>query len=150
MASTLESGSASAANTGQGQTTKDQRPASSQALTSNRQRSSSDTAYYILAVVLGIFAGWVDVKIGDLLFTALLVLAPCILLGNLRPRRPWRWTLIVGIFVPLADLFAYLIMTQKPDRAQIYESFLAFLPGLVGAYGGALMRGVIDNVLGNR
>jgi hypothetical protein len=41
-------------------------------------------------------------------------------------------------------------MAQKPDRAQIYESFLAFLPGLVGAYGGSLMRGVINNVLGDK
>jgi hypothetical protein len=38
-------------------------------------------------------------------------------------------------------------MTQKPYRAQIYESFLAFLPGFAGAYGGALLRGVLDNVL---
>lgn len=106
--------------------------------------------FYLLAIALGIFAGWVDVKVGDLLFTALLVLAPCILLGALRPKRPWRWTLLVGIFVPLADLLAYLVMTQKPDRAQIYESFLAFLPGLVGAYGGAFMRAVINNVLGNQ
>ncbi len=89
-------------------------------------------------------------KIGDLLFTALLVLAPCILLGTLRPRRPWRWTVVVAVFVPIADLLAYLIVTQKPSRAQIYQSFLAFLPGLVGAYGGAFMRGVINNLLGNK
>ncbi len=116
----------------------------------DEQRPASDTLYYILAVVFGIFAGWVDVKVGDLLFTALLVLAPCILLGALRPQRPWRWTVLVGVFVPLADLLAYVMLTQKPDRAQIYESFLAFLPGLVGAYGGSLMRGVINNVLGDR
>jgi hypothetical protein len=118
--------------------------------TTNDQRPLWDTGYYGLAALLGIFAGWVDVKVGDLLFTALLVLAPCILLGALRPSRPWRWTIVVGMFVPLADLFAYLIMTQKPDRAQIYESFLAFLPGIVGAYGGAFMRAVINNVLGNK
>jgi hypothetical protein len=110
----------------------------------------SDAGYYMLAVGLGIVAGWVDVKVGDLLFTALLVLAPCMLLGALRPNRPWRWTIVVGILVPVADLLAYLIMIQKPDRAQIYESFLAFLPGLVGAYGGAFMRSVINNLLGNQ
>lgn len=120
--------------------------------TESQQPKTNDQhpIFYLLAIALGIFAGWVDVKVGDLLFTALLVLAPCILLGALRPKRPWRWTLLVGIFVPLADLLAYLIMTQKPDRAQIYESFLAFLPGLVGAYGGAFMRAVINNVLGNQ
>ena len=117
-----------------------------QKLTST-QRAASDTLYHVLAILFGVFAGWVDVKLGDLLFTALLVLAPCILLGALGPQRPWRWAVIVGIFVPLADLLAYLVMTQKPDRAQIYESFLAFLPGMVGAYGGAAMRGVINNLL---
>ena len=123
---------------------------SGQRPTTEDQRLGSDTLYYILAILFGTLAGWADVKIGDLLFTALLALAPCILLGTLRPLRPWRWTLIVGIFVPIADLLAFLIMTQKPDRAQIYESFLAFLPGLVGAYGGSLMRGVINNVLGKK
>jgi hypothetical protein len=118
--------------------------------TTKDQQHASDTVHYVIAIFFGIFAGWVDVKVGDLLFTALLVLAPCILLGALRPQRPWRWTVVVGIFVPVADLLAYLILTQKPDRAQIYESFLAFLPGLVGAYGGSFMRGVINNVLGNK
>jgi hypothetical protein len=117
---------------------------------SDDQRPASDTRYYILAALFGVFAGWVDVKVGDLLFTALLVLAPCILLGALRPQRPWRWTVVVGIFVPVADLLAYLITTQKPSRAQVYESFLAFLPGVVGAYGGSFMRGVIGNVLGDK
>ena len=118
--------------------------------TTNDQRPVSDTLYYVFATSFGILAGWVDVKVEDLLFTALLVLAPCILLGALRPQRPWRWTVVVASFVPLADLLAYLIMTQKPDRAQIYESFLVFVPGLVGAYGGFAMRGVINNVLGNK
>jgi hypothetical protein len=128
----------------------DQPTRSSQRPTTNQPRPDSDPLYYILAMVFGIFAGWVDVKVGDLLFTALLVLAPCILLGALRPHRPWRWTVVVGVFVPIADLLAYIVMTQRPSRAQVYESFLAFLPGLVGAYGGSMMRGVINNVLGNK
>jgi ABC-type multidrug transport system permease subunit len=92
-------------------------------------------------------AGWVEVQVRDLLFTALLVLAPAILLGTLRPAKPWRWTILLGIFVPIADLLAYFLLRQRPDRAQIYESFLVFLPALVGAYGGAFMRGVLNNVL---
>jgi hypothetical protein len=54
--------------------------------------------------------------------------------------------LTVGVFVPLTELAAYLVMTVKPTRAQIYGSFLAFLPGIVGAYGGAVMRRVVDNL----
>jgi hypothetical protein len=106
-----------------------------------------DLLFYILAAFFGILAGWADVRIGDLLFTALLVLAPSILLGALRPSRPWRWAVVIGVLVPIIELLAYLVMTRKPYRAQIYESFLAFLPGFTGAYGGSLMRGVIDNLL---
>ena len=109
--------------------------------------SKRDLLFYVLAVLFGLFAGWVDLKVGDLLFTALLVVAPCMLLGLLRPQRPWRWVAIIGICVPIAELTGYLVMTQKPYRAQIYESFLAFLPGIAGAYGGAMMRGVVDNLL---
>ena len=45
--------------------------------------------------------------------------------------------LIVGVSVPVVEWLAYAFLTQKPERAQIYESFLAFLPGIAGAYGGA-------------
>src|SRR5581483_1114061 len=117
-------------------------------ISTNQQASRrSDTLFYILAVTFGMLAGWVEVQVRDLLFTAPLVLAPAILLGTLRPAKPWRWTILLGIFVPIADLLAYFLLRQRPDRAQIYESFLVFLPALVGAYGGAFMRGVLNNVL---
>jgi hypothetical protein len=68
----------------------------------------------------------------------------------LRPRWAWRWVLAVGIFVPLTELAAYLVLTVKPSRAQVYGSFLAFLPGIAGAYGGSVMRKVFDNLQGGR
>ena len=110
-------------------------------------RLQRDFLYYVVAVLFGVFAGWIDLKVGELLFTALLVVAASMLLGALRPKRPWRWVLLVAGCVPVAELLGYVVMTQKPYRAQIYESFLAFLPGFAGAYGGALLRGVLDNVL---
>jgi len=103
--------------------------------------------HYGLAVLFGILAGWVDLKVGDLLFTALLVVASCMLLGVLRPQRPWRWVVVVGICVPVVELMGYLMLAQRPYRAQVYESFLAFFPGIAGAYGGAALRGVADNLL---
>ena len=87
-----------------------------------------------------------DVAINDLLFTALLALGACMLLGLLRPRWPWRWVVVVGMFIPLTELAAYLILTMKPTRAQVYGSFLASLPGVAGAYGGAVVRGVVDHL----
>jgi hypothetical protein len=56
--------------------------------------------------------------------------------------------LTVGAFVPLSELAAYLVLTVKPSRAQVYGSFLAFLPGIAGAYGGSVMRKVFDNLQG--
>ncbi len=88
----------------------------------------------------GVCAGFLDVKFGDLLLTALVVLAATMLLGALRPRRPWRWTLLVGVFVPVVQCAAYFLLTEKPYRAQIYESFLGFLTGIAGAYGGSAAR----------
>ena len=67
-------------------------------------RVARDTGYYAFAAFAGMFAGWVDIKVGDLLFTALLVCGPCMLLGLMRPQRPWRWVAIVGICVPVAVL----------------------------------------------
>ena len=109
-----------------------------------------DIGYYVFALVAGVLSGWVDIKVGDLLLTALVVLAACMLLGVLRPARAWRWVVIVGVMVPVAELLGYLVLTQKPYRAQIYESFLAFLPAIAGAYGGAMLRGAVRNILGEK
>src|ERR1700689_5133464 len=104
-------------------------------------RARSDLPFYLLAALAGAGTGWVDVTVDDLLFTALLVLMACMLLGLLRPRWPWRWVVVVGAFLPLTELAAYLILTVKPTRAQVYGSFLASLPGIAGAYGGGVVGG---------
>ena len=113
-------------------------------------KSGGDAFCYLLAVMLGALAGWLDIKVGDLLLTAMVVLAACMLLGILSPRRPWRWVLLVGVFVPVVEWLAYFFLSQKPDRAQIYESFLAFVPGIAGAFGGAMGRSVVDNLFARK
>jgi len=102
--------------------------------------SAGDGGVYLLGAILGLSAGVLDLEIGDLLLTALLVLAATMLLGALRPEQPWRWTVEVAAFVPLMHWLAYLFLTQRPDRAHMYESFLGFLTGIAGAYGGAVGR----------
>jgi hypothetical protein len=106
-----------------------------------------DTINYALGSVLGICAGILDAKIGDLLLTALFVLASTMLLGALRPQRPWRWTITVAVFVPIVQLLAYLFLAEKPYSAQIYESFLGFLTGIAGAYGGSVVRQGLNEIL---
>lgn len=113
-------------------------------------KAGGDSFYYLLACGFGALAGWVDIKIGDLLLTAMIVLAACMLLGFLRPRQPWRWVLLIGVFVPVVECLAYFYLSQKLERAQVYESFLAFMPGIAGAFGGALGRGVVDNLFAKK
>ncbi|MGA8765181.1 MAG: hypothetical protein WB562_20105, partial [Candidatus Sulfotelmatobacter sp.] len=90
-------------------------------------RARSDAPFYLLAALAGIATGWVDASINDLLLTALLVLAACMLLGLLRPRRPWRWVVVVVIFVPITELVVYRLTAVKPTRAQMYGSLLTAL-----------------------
>jgi hypothetical protein len=99
-----------------------------------------DLPIYVLGALLGIAAGVLDVKLGDLLLTALLVLLSTMILGILRPEKPWRWIVLVGTCVPAMMLIAFLSFKEKPYPAQIYESFLGFLTGTAGAYGGAACR----------
>jgi hypothetical protein len=44
------------------------------------------------------------------------------------------------------ELLAYLFLKLKPHRAQVLQSFLALLPAAIAAYGGAMGRGVINNL----
>jgi MFS-type transporter involved in bile tolerance (Atg22 family) len=114
------------------------------------RKAGGDTASYIMAAIFGAGSGWIDIKIGDLLLTAMVVLAACMILGFISPRKPWRWVLLIGIFIPAVEWLAYYFLSQKPDRAQIYESFLAFMPGIAGAFGGAMGRGVVDNLFAKK
>lgn len=102
--------------------------------------NKSDRSIYVLGAGLGLLAGITDVKFGDLLLTALFVLASTMLLGALRPQRPWRWTLLVAALVPVVQGIAFLLLAEKPYPAQIYEAFLGFLTGIAGSYGGSAGR----------
>ena len=102
---------------------------------------------FLLAILLGAVAGFVEVAAGDLLLTALSVLAFTMLLGALRPEGPWRWALLVATCIPLSRLIAAKVIHEFTERAQIYESFLAFLPAVVGAYGGSVLRNVVKAIM---
>jgi hypothetical protein len=56
---------------------------------------------------------------------------------------------IVAVCVPIVEVLGCLILKQRMNRAQVYESFLAFLPGIAGSYGGALLHQAVSNILGD-
>jgi len=106
----------------------------------------SDALAYFFAALLGICAGFIENALGDLLLTSLFVLVTTLALGFMRPWRAWRWIVIVGAGVPVVQLAAYLLLTQKPYRAQIWESGLGFVTGTAGCYCGAFGRKAIENL----
>ncbi len=105
-----------------------------------------DVPFYLLAVLLGVGAGILEIRLNDILVTALLVLVSTLILGFLRPERPWRWTVLVGVCVPLVRLWSFLALGEHAYRAQIWESGLAFLTGIAGAYCGYFSRKAITEL----
>jgi hypothetical protein len=113
-------------------------------------KSSSPERFPILfglfALLLGAGCGMLHVFVEtmpdpDPLLSALAVTVATMLLGLLRPGRPWRWVLLVGVPVPLASLIAnFVIPAAHFTRASIAGSVLVSLPGCAGAFGGSLMR----------
>lgn len=102
---------------------------------------SSHMISYIIAAISGILAGIVHITIGDPLLTSLVVLISTMSLGFVRPERPWRWTLIVGLLVPVVMLTANLLHYYETlTRAGLAGSILIMLPGIAGAYGGSVGR----------
>ena len=108
--------------------------------------AKSDIPIYFWGVLLGVSAGLVDIRLSDLLLTAIGVTLSAFVLGYLRPQRAWRWILVIAPFVPLVRLAAYLALGQTSDRAQIWESGMGFVTGLAGAYSGALARKGVDEL----
>lgn len=102
--------------------------------------------FALFALSLGFACGALHVlveslEVPDPLLSALAVTAAAMLLGVLRPARPWRWVLLVGAPVPLALLAASLLTPAEHfTRASIAGSILIVLPGVAGAFGGSILR----------
>ena len=105
-----------------------------------------DLPFYLLALLLGLGAGLLEIRLEDLLVTALFVMIATMVLGYLRPKAAWRWTLIVGASVPLARFWAFAFRTEPASRAQLWESGLGFLTGIAGAYCGMFANKVIHEL----
>jgi hypothetical protein len=97
--------------------------------------------FYVIAVFCGVLAGIAHITIGDPLLTSLVVLISTMFLGFMRPERPWRWLLIVGLLVPVVMLTANVLHYYRTlTRAGLAGAILIMLPGIAGAYGGHFGR----------
>ena len=101
---------------------------------------------YVVAVLLGVFSGWVNQVVDDPLLTALCVLGFSMFMGVWKKQRPWRWLLLVWIPVPVVLAYYQFVMHWPHDRGQVYGAFLQVLAASAGAHGGHFMREMIDHV----
>lgn len=100
----------------------------------------SDIIIYLLGIIFGIGAGIADVRNGDLLVTAILVMLSTLILGVLRPERAWRWMIVVAACVPTVQLLAHVFLTEQINPSHMYLACSGFLTGTVGTYAGAFAR----------
>jgi hypothetical protein len=109
-------------------------------------------AFALFALLRGACCGLLHVMVEtmsepDPLLSALAVTVSTMILGLLRPTRPWRWVLLVGIPVPLAILVASFVMpTAHFSRASVAGSILVSLPGCAGAFGGSVLRRKLSEI----
>src|SRR5262245_24729450 len=104
---------------------------------------------YLFAIALGLAVAWFDVAapFGDdtAKGTLLLWVACCGALGYLQPRRPWRWAVLVGPWVPAGHFAVHALGLPASLSPDTYATILFLVPlslavCLVAAYAGSLAR----------
>ena len=114
------------------------------------QPAGGDGVAYLLAVIFGVGSGWLDIRVAEIAITSMMVFFGCMVVAYIRPRRFWRWILIVCLLVPVVEWMAYNFLAFKPYPVQIAQSLIAFVPGIVGGVGGAVGRGVVESLFGKK
>jgi hypothetical protein len=97
---------------------------------------------YPLALAAGLFLAYGDLHTDDTGLIAIPILGVCALLGFLGPRWAWRWALLVGLPIPLAEWLVTITATKPITPPMDLSGALigSLLFGLAGAYGGSLLR----------
>ena len=122
--------------------------------TMEKQSPRLRAALYALAALFGLAVAYLNLHTDETPFVAIPLLAACALLGALGPRGAWRWGLLVGLWLPLSQAWAYWIGMRLPYPNTAVDVLSAAIPGLliglVGAYLGALAGWVLRRAAGTQ
>ncbi|SRR6266705_3396777 len=99
----------------------------------------SRLAYRLLAAGMALLAAYVDRHDGDVTELLAFVAVGAGLLGYLRPARPWRWGLLLGLVVPATEAAARLLHQTGRAAPDPGGAIVALVPAVLGAYAGALL-----------
>lgn len=109
-------------------------------------QKESGIAVWIAGVVFGIVAALGYLFVPEPGLALLWAMFSTMVLGCWRPERPWRWTLLVGLIVPIGAVVHKIIRPEQVTRGLLYGSLLASVPAILGAYGGSFMRRTVETV----
>jgi hypothetical protein len=90
----------------------------------------------LLAVVLGLLTGFIEVLSRDVQLPALMLLASSFFVAFARPRHAWRWALLISVWVPAGGLVQWILGSGAAPPGHAGTSFLALIPASLGAYAG--------------
>ena len=111
------------------------------------ETSIRGVVFYGLALLAGAAIGWLDVALGEVFVTALLLLACGMGFGLWRPPRGWAAGIALALGVTIARIVIHLLRPQ-PHVGDIPASLLAAIPAVVGGAVGGLMRTTAKNLFG--
>lgn len=102
-------------------------------------------ALFAASVALGLAIAWVDSRPNwdDSGITAGALLLSSGLLGLIAPRRPWRWALALGVWIPLE------LLLRRAALASLASGLVIFLFPLIGAYTGMGLRRLFSSPAAN-
>jgi hypothetical protein len=103
-------------------------------------------AEMMAGVALAAVVGFVNTHTDEVPIVLATTLVATGLLGLAQPRAAWRWGMLVALAVPISQVAALLFGWRVPysnDWSGISVTLVALIPGLIGAYAGALTRGVL-------
>ena len=106
----------------------------------------SDLVAYLIAIVLGLGAGYANLEVSDPTLAALLAAMIAMGLGLWKPQRPWRWGLLVGFCIPAAQLISYA-RGVPPLRGEVVRAcFIGLVSATVAAFLGSAGRIAFANM----
>ncbi len=116
-------------------------------MTAIRDSRAVDVLCIGLAFVGGLFAGWIDFNATEVQPTVLLLVVLGAAFGFVRPRRAWRWAIILGVCIPLGSLIFSALGYKPAELPQpgVYASLIALIPAFIGTYGGVLIRKIVTS-----
>ncbi len=111
-------------------------------LTLDSRMVHSERACTGLAIALALGIGWVDLHTTEVTVTVVGLLTAGLLLGLLRPARPWRWAVLLAAGLPAVAILGRLlrVRTAEPIHLDPRVVLVALVFASIGCYGGAAIR----------